>query len=292
MRSGLLLVAALGFAGTASAQAKPDFEFHRDLPQGKRFYVANVIGDVVVVGTSGRTVEATAVKKVGRHGDPEDVAIEIVELDDGVALCVRYPSQHGRRRGSNDGADKNPCSWSDWNGGNDRKDRNDTEVNMTLRVPAGLRLHAGTVSGDVRAERLVGDLEIHSVSGDVLLTGGSGPAIDLETVSGDVTLEDVTSKDVSGHTVSGEVLFRGPIQDGGSYDFATTSGDIRLLLPEPPNATLSGATFSGRFSSDLPTSPDETHRRRHRVAATWGNGSARLDVESLSGDITIRVTKG
>lgn len=289
MRSGLLLIVGLGLAATAGAQAKPDFEFHRDLPQGKRFYVANVIGDVVVVGTSGRTVEATAVKKAGRHGDPEDVTIEVVELDDGVALCVRYPSQHDRRRDSNGRENKNPCSWDNWNGGNDR---NDTEVNLTLRVPAGLRLHAGTVSGDVRAERLAGDLEIHSVSGDVQLTGGSGPAIDLETVSGDVTLEDVTSKDVSGHTVSGAVLFRGPIQDGGSYDFATTSGDIRLLLPEQPNATLSGATFSGRFSSDLPTSQDDTHRRRHRVAATWGNGSARLDVESLSGDITIRVTKG
>ena len=289
MRSGTFLVAALGLVATASAQAKPDFEFRRELPQGKQFYVANVIGDVVVVGTSGRTVEATAVKKEGRHGDPADVTIEIVELDDGVALCVRYPAQRGRRRDSNGREDKNPCSWGDWNGGNER---NDTEVTMTLRVPSGLRLHAATVSGDVRAERLAGDLEIHSVSGDVQLTGGSGPAIDLETVSGDVTLEDVTSKDVSGHTVSGNVLFRGPIQDGGTYDFVTTSGDIRLLLPEQPNATLSGATFSGRFSSDLPTSQDETRRRRHRVAATWGNGSARLDVESLSGDITIRVTKG
>ena len=289
MRSGLLLVAGLGFAVGAHAQAKPDFEFRRDLPQGKRFYVSNIIGDVVVLGASGRTVEVTAVKKAGRHGDPEDVTIEIVELDDGVAVCVRYPNQHGRRRGSDDREDKNPCNWNNWNGGSER---NDTEVNMTLRVPAGLRLHAGTVSGDVRAERLAGDLEIHSVSGDVLLTGGSGPAIDLETVSGNVTLEDVTSKEVSGHTVSGEVVFRGPIMDAGTYDFATTSGDIQVLLPQQPNATLSGATFSGRFSSDLPTSHDESRRRRHRVAATWGNGSARLDLESLSGDITIRVIKG
>lgn len=289
MRSGILLVACLGLTAAAAAQTKPDFEFHRDLSQGKRLYVSNIIGDVVVTGTSGRTVEVTAVKKAGRHGDPEDVTIETVELDDGVALCVRYPHQSSRHHNSDEREDKNPCSWGDWNGGNER---NDTEVNMTLRVPAGLRLHAGTVSGDVRAERLAGDLEIHSVSGDVQLTGGSGPAIDLETVSGDVTLEDVTSKDVSGHTISGAVVFRGPIQDAGSYDFATTSGDIQVLLPEQPNATLSGATFSGRFWSDLPTSQDASRRRRHRVAATWGNGSARLDVESLSGDITIRVTKG
>jgi hypothetical protein len=290
MRNGILLMAGLGLAaGPAHAQGKPDFEFHRELAQGKRFYVSTIIGDVVVVGTSGRTVEATAVKKAGRHGDPEDVTIEVVELDDGVALCVRYPHQHGGRYNSDDREDKNPCSSHEWNGGHER---NDTEVNLTLRVPVGLRLHAGTVSGDVRAERLAGDLEIHSVSGDVQLTGGSGPAIDLETVSGDVTLEDVTSKDVSGHTVSGTVVFQGPIMDAGTYDFATTSGDIQLLLPQQPNATLSGATFSGRFSSDLPTSRDDSRHRRHRVAATWGNGSARLDLESLSGDITIRVTKG
>jgi hypothetical protein len=287
----LLVVAALLAAAPLGAQGKPDFELRRELAAGQRLYVQNIIGDVQVTGGPGRTVEVTALKKAGRYGEPADVTVETVEIDDGVAICVRYPNQGRRRPPTAEQQAKHPCSTGDWDGDDwhDRGHRNDTKVDFTVRVPAGLRLHAGTVSGDVRAERLDGDLEIHSVSGDVHLLGGRGAAIDLETVSGDVELTDVHSKDVSGHTVSGEISFSGPIEDGGEYDFATTSGDITVRLPARPNATLSAATFSGRLSSDLPITPNESGRRRHRYAATWGSGSARLGLESLSGDLAIRV---
>jgi DUF4097 and DUF4098 domain-containing protein YvlB len=286
-----LLAAALPVLPSSSlpAQGKPDFEFRRELAPGKRFHLADIIGDVRVTGGSGRSIEVSAIKREGRHGDPEDVTIETVELDDGVALCVRYPAARRGNRASEKSLAKNPCSWSgDWSNG--REDRNDTEVDFTVRVPSGLRLRIGTVSGDVFAEGLEGELDLHSVSGDVRLEGGRGATINLETVSGDVDLLDVNAKEVSGHTISGEIVFKGPIQDGGSYDFTTTSGDITATLPERPSATLSAATFSGGFSSDLPVNQDSSRRRRHRYDATWGSGSAKLYMESLSGDLSIRVT--
>lgn len=294
MRASILVLASVSAVAPLAAQGRPDFEFRRELATGKRLHVQNIIGDVQVTGGSGRTVEISAVKKAGRYGEPEDVTVETIELSDGVALCVRYPGQRSRRgedrtgegekgeRGTGE-RPRNPCSTSG-NWGN--QDRNDTEVNFTIRVPAGLHLRIGTVSGDLAAADLDGELELSSVSGDVRLDGGRGPMIELETVSGDVELLDVRAREVSGHTVSGQVTFRGPVLDGGAYDFTTTSGDISLGLPDRPNATLSAATFSGRFSSDLATT-QPTGRRRHRYSATWGSGSARLDVESLSGDIRI-----
>jgi hypothetical protein len=281
---------ALLSAAAAQAQGKPDFEFRRELAAGKRFYLADIIGDVTVTGGSGRSIEVTAVKREGKHGDPEDVTIETIELEDGVALCVRYPFSRGGRPPSEKARARNPCSWGEGNWGN-HNERNDTEVHFTVRVPAGLRLRIGTVSGDVFAERLEGDLDLHSVSGDVHLNGGRGESINLETVSGDVDLLDVTSKQVSGHTISGEIVFRGPIQDGGDYDFTTTSGDITAQLPLRPSATLTAATFSGDFSSDLPVNQDLNRRRRHRYNATWGDGSAKLYMESLSGDLSIRLNR-
>lgn len=295
MRTTFLAFAALGAAATLSAQGRTDFEFRRELASGKRLVVQNVIGNVNVTGTSGRTVVVTAVKKAGRYGEVEDVTVETIELTDGVALCVRYPGQGGRREIRDDGAGergeraKNPCSYTSWNGSRDRNDRNDTELTFTIRVPAGLVLRIGTVSGDLAATNLEGELDLTSVSGDVRLEGGRGQRIELETVSGDVDLLDVRARDVAGNTVSGEVNFRGPILDDGSYEFTTTSGDITLGLPDRPNATLAAATFSGRFSSDLSTTQQSgRHRRRH--SATWGSGSAKVDVESLSGDI--RITTG
>ena len=286
MRTTLLAAAALGLAAAASAQSRTDFEFRRELAAGKRFHLHNIIGDVQVTGGTGRTVQVTATKKAGRHGDPEDVTIETIELSDGVALCVRYPGQRRDDRSDDDGKErssKNPCSTrGSWN----NNERNDTQITFTVRVPAGLILRLGTVSGDLIASNLDGELDLTSVSGDVRLDGGRGQGISLETVSGDVDLLDVRARDVSGHTVSGEVTFRGPVLDGGSYDFSTTSGDITVGLPERPNATLSAATFSGRFSSDIGTT-QQSGRNRRRHSATWGSGSARLDVETLSGDIRI-----
>jgi len=282
-------VVALVSAAAAHAQGKPAFEFRRELAPGKRFHLGNIIGDVRVTGGSGRTVEVTAIKRERQHGDADDVTVEIIELADGVALCVRYPSSRREaNRASEKSLAKNPCSWE--GGWNNHGERNDTEVEFTVRVPAGLRLHLGTVSGDLFAERLEGELDLHSVSGDVRLEGGRGESVNLETVSGDVALLDVTSKEVSGHTISGEITFRGPIQDDGSYEFSTTSGDITATLPQRPSATLSAATFSGGFSSDLPVNQDTSRRHRHRYDATWGSGSAKLYMESLSGDLSIRVT--
>jgi hypothetical protein len=255
--------------------------------------VQNIIGDVHVMGAKGRGVEVTATMRQGRHGDPEDVRVETVELEDGVALCVRYPQQSWRRPRNGDSRDndgkvsKNPCS-GDWNGNNG--ERNDTRVDFTVRVPAGLVLRAGTVSGDLIAEDLEGDLELHSVSGDASLTTGRGERVTVETVSGHVEIMDVRAPEVYGNTVSGNVTFRGPVLDKGSYEFTTTSGDISVGLPREPNAVLSAATFSGRFTSDMPVS-QASGRRRHRVSATWGTGSARLDIESLSGDIRISTTR-
>lgn len=287
MRVPLVACGILWLAPALAAEPQSGLDFRRELASGKRFFIQNIIGDIKVVGTTGRSVEVTGTRVRHRYGDPEDVTMEVIELDNGVALCVRYPQHRSRWRSSDDDS-KNPCSSSgDWSG--NREDRNDTEVNFTVRVPAGLVLRIGTVSGDVLAEGLAGDLDLRSVSGDVRLAGGEGPSISLETVSGDVELLDGRAPEVYGHTISGEVSFRGPILKDGSYEFATTSGNIDLSLPDRPDAKLSAATFSGRFSSDLPTTQDERRRNRHRYNATWGNGSARLDLESLSGNIRISV---
>ena len=334
-RALVLNVGLLGLVPSAVAAQRPDFEFRRELSPGRRFALRNIIGDVRLEGGSGRTLEVTAIKKAGRHGDPEDVEIRTIEISGGVAICVYYPGQYSgtdrdysddradedrdrrsrrrdrderdrRARAERDDDDNRDVRAEDdqdrprrrhrynhdedvcqrnqrWNGSS----RNDTSVDFLVRVPTGLELDAKTVSGDVRGHGLRGELDIGTVSGDVQLNDLTAGTLDVASVSGEIDLDQVQAKNVSAETVSGDVTYIGDIADDGNYDFKTLSGDVVVTVPRQPDAQLSAVTFSGDFSSDFPTSTD-SRRRRHRYNATWGNGGARLDLESFSGDISIR----
>jgi Toastrack DUF4097 len=313
------LALALVTAGVVPGRAQSrDFSFRRELSSGAHFALRNIIGDVRIEPASGRTLEVTAVKRAGRHGDPDDVEIRAVEMGDGVAICVYYPnsgyrSDHDRDDGDRARDDRDdddragdarnddrssrrstrsrrsdPCRREgNWGGNN----RNDTEVSFTVRLPAGLDVDVRTVSGDVTGRGLRGRLDLGTVSGDLRLTDVQGASLDASSVSGDVELIDVDARDVGAETVSGNVTYTGRIQREGSYDFKTLSGDVELTLPEQPNARLRGSTFSGRLVSDLPTSRDG-RRHRSRFEASWGDGSATIDVESFSGDVRIQTQRG
>lgn len=294
--AGTAAAAALFAAAPLAAQS--DFEFRRELRTDARFVLRNVIGDVRIEPASGRSLEVRAVKREGRHGDPEDVEIRAVELGtDGVAICVYYPqsgrwrdddraddraddARAGRRRRSSD----DPCR-RDGRGWN--HDRNDTRVDFTVRLPADLQVDVKTVSGDVVGRGLSGTLELATVSGDLHLAEVRAGSLEASSVSGDVELEGVDAREVDAETVSGDVTYAGPIHKGGRYYFKTLSGDVELTVPGEPDATLRGSTFSGRLVSDFPTSQAD-RRRRNRFSATWGGGSATIDVESFSGDVRIR----
>ncbi len=269
------------------AAAAQQFALTRDLAPGSRFVLRNVVGDVHLEAGSGRTLEVRAKKTAGRHGDPDDVLIKTVELDGGLAVCVEYPSS-GRNRSSREerGRSKSddPCHrgsvWQD-------NDRNDTSVDFVVRLPAGLRVDARTVSGDLIAAGLRGTLDLGTVSGNVRLTDAEGDLLDASSVSGDVELAGIRVREVAAETVSGDVTFAGPIDPKGRYDLKSLSGDVVLTLPERPDASVSAVTFSGDLYSVFPMTA-AGRNRRHRFKATWGAGTATVDLESFSGDIKIR----
>lgn len=297
----MTMVAGLALAVAPSLNGQ-DFEFRRELPAGGRFAISNIIGDVRIDGTSGRTVEVTARKKAGRHGDPEDVEIKAVETDGGVAICVYYPGQWSRDRDDNDRPsrgnrnrrgrdyDRDDLCNRGHNWGNNN--RNDTSVEFVVRVPAGLKLDLKTVSGDVVGQGLRGDnIDAGTVSGNLSMTDVTATVLDAASVSGDVDMDRIQARNVSAETVSGNVNYTGAIDSEGGYDFRTLSGDVVLTLAREPDARVSAVTFSGDLTSDFPVNRDSARKRRNRFNATWGKGGAQIDLESFSGDIEIRESR-
>jgi hypothetical protein len=283
------LAVALGL--NASLLVAQDFEFNRDLARGSRFVLRNIMGDVRVEAGSGRALSVTARKKPGRQGDPDDVEIKSVEIDGGVAICVYYPSSGRSRNPRRDDGDRgrrrddDPCSrGSEWQ----NNDRNDTSIDFTIRLPADLRVDAKTVAGDFIGSGLRGTLDVGTVSGDLRLTDVEGDVLEAASVSGDIELDRVRMREIGAETVSGDVTFTGSIDPKGRYEFKTLSGDVVMTLPREPDATVSAVTFSGDLDSVFPIAAGGARSRRHRFSATWGTGTAQLDLESFSGDIRIR----
>jgi DUF4097 and DUF4098 domain-containing protein YvlB len=260
-----------------------DFSWNGAVAQGKTVTVKNIIGDITVEAAAGREVSVTAVKREGRRGDPEDVEIRRLEDGDGVTFCVVYPHHDDDGDCDMNTRRNHRNRWDDHN-------QNDTEVHITVRVPAGVKLSAGTVSGDVVARGIRGDTDARSVSGDVRLTDIEATVVEAGSVSGSIELNRINAEEVGAETVSGDVDFSGEIRPRGSYDLKTLSGDVVMMIPRNAGAEITGNTFSGDFNSSFPitTRSSSRYTRRQRINGTIGDGSARIRVESFSGDVDLR----
>jgi DUF4097 and DUF4098 domain-containing protein YvlB len=152
---------------------------------------------------------------------------------------------------------------------------------------ASSRVGFESVSGDVQISRVQGDLRGEAMSGEIGVTDVSGE-VEVETVSGDLTLRNVRSKYVRVESVSGSVEFDGRTETGGRYDFASHSGDVRLLLPAALGAMIAVETFSGTIDSDFPITLQPGQRHGKQFEFQVGDGGARIDATSFSGGIYIQ----
>lgn len=257
----------IGLAGAALAAAPAEgqgapFRWAGRIPAGQSIEVKGVSGTIRAEAAPGGEVEVVATR-TGRRSDPESVQIEVVRHGDGVTVCAVYP-RGSRWSDDRDGA-YNRCEAGGWNDLNVQD--NDVRVDFTVRVPAGVRLVARNVSGDVYAEGLRSNVEAHSVSGDVRIsTAGYGEA---GTVSGDIFAS------------LGSAGWRDELE------FHTVSGDITLELPARTSTDVRVETMSGRISSDFPLEVQD-RRFRQRVRGTLGSGGRELSLTTLSGDVRLR----
>lgn len=234
------------------------------------FDIENISGDIRIVPGSGRelTIEMSRRSRGRTEADARNglarVRVETTHRGDRATARTVYP--------------------------NERQSSYSVTVDYVIRAPAGTRITAKTISGDVIVGAITGELSIHTTSGDVEVTGAT-QLVSAKTVSGDITLRDcgtsglmdagtmtgdVTATNVSArrlnlstiagdvsavgtrsgdvklHTISGDVRFDGPLEARGRYDFTSQSGTVRLALDERIGFTLDAGTFNGAVNTALP----------------------------------------
>lgn len=115
------------------------------------------------------------------------------------------------------------------------------DVNVTgLRIDA---LAIDATSGEIELEKLeLGSLDVETVSGDVDLQDSVATGdVTIRTTSGEIELENADAANFEITTVSGDV--EGTLRSGKSFDVHTVSGDVKL----PQSA--SGGTFKASTTS-------------------------------------------
>lgn len=130
--------------------------------------------------------------------------------------------------------------------------------------------------------------QISSVSGDVKVTGVTGK-LHASAVSGDVHITDVAGS-VSASAVSGDVHVEINRLDGSDdMKFSSVSGDVSVMLPDSLGADVDMSSFSGSIKTDFAIEVrSERYGSRNTARGKLGDGSRRLKMSSISGDLSLR----
>lgn len=249
-----LPLAAVLLTAAAPAAAQ-DFRWSGSLPQGKTIEIRGINGSVTAEPSGGTTIEVTAEKRA-RRDDPNSVRIEVVQSESGVTICAVYPDREGAR--------PNECAPG---GGRMNTQNSDVQVNFTVKVPSGVELSGNTVNGDVEAERLKSDLELHTVNGSITFsTTGHAEA---STVNG---------------SIRGEI---GRADWSDSLTLKTVNGSVTLTLPSSVNTDFKASTVNGDIDTDFPLTVSG-RISRHRLEGTIGAGGRGLSISTVNGGITLK----
>jgi len=265
------------------------------------FDLDNLSGDIRIVPSSGRdlTIEISRHSRGRTQADAKAglarVRVETTHRGDRATARTVYP--------------------------NERQSAYSVSVDYVVTAPAGTRITAKAISGDVTVGAMTGELTINSISGDVQITGASR-VLHAKTVSGDVTLRDcgaeglleastmsgdvtgtnikarrvelqsisgtVTGRNVAAQAVklksmSGDAVFDGDLAAGGRYEFTSHSGTVRLAFDGRTGFTFEASTFSGSVRTDIPL-------QVKNLGADAGSRRANRNLRGTFGDGSATVT--
>ena len=144
-------------------------------------------------------------------------------------------------------------------------------------------------NGDVHVNNAGSDVRGNSATGDVDVRCAKGRA-DVSSASGSISLIGIGG-DVDSSTASGDVTFVAPIRQGGSYRLKSLSGTVSMTIqPDVAGFTASLTTYSGEINIGFPLkveSPGPGGPINKRINGVYGNGQAKIALDSFSGTVTI-----
>jgi hypothetical protein len=242
---------------------------------GNTFRLSSVNGPVSIASSSDNMVHVRAEKIVNR-GNVSDVHFQVIQSGGDVHVCALW------RRDSCDGDGMH----SRGDGDDDDNDHHDVRVRFTVTVPAGVRVSAGTVNGEMRVHDVTSDVSAMTVNGlvEVMNVGGE---VRANTVNGRVDVSTRTGP-VRANTVNGDINVRmGSLARDGEMSFHSVNGSITVETPPGLDADVSLDTMHGSITSDWPVQLSGRFGPRH-AEGTIGRGGRSIKLRTLNGSVELR----
>lgn len=260
----------------------------------ERAFPADATEEIVVRGFNGRVDY--------EPWDGDEVSVEVVRRVGALtrALAERFAAavevQMEQEAGRLTVTAVRPGGWLFW--GN-------VSVNVLVRVPRGWAgdVTLTTTNGAIAAEGTTGAATLRTSNGAVTVRNNEG-RLDVRTSNGRIDisghegmLEAVTSNGavriadavLSGiglvRTSNGSVDVTARLTEDAGYDVNSSNGSIHVTLSEP-DVTVDLRTSNGRI--DLQTELLASRIDRTHVQGRIGDGSARLNVRTSNGSVTLR----
>lgn len=288
-----LLVPTTLFAQELVGRSERIFTLSESLNSGDELRVFTPSGRLTVQPSSNGRVSFRGEKEV-RNADPEDIAFQVIRSNRGLTICAIFSeddecTERGVRSENRSGR------W--W-----RNRR--LSVDITVQIPRGVRLHAGTGNGEVsvdgvgaeatiatgngrmRITNVSGELEASSGNGAVTIDRAMGP-VHATSGNGDISVR-ATRGPITATSGNGDIeVEMDELRLEGDMEFTTGNGSIVVQVPPGFSGDLSADTGNGHFVTDFPMTLQGRFREGH-VRGTIGSGGRRVRLSSGNGRIELR----
>lgn len=166
-----------------------------------------------------------------------------------------------------------------------------SRVNLrTTSGPAGCAdlactVDASSASSNLHFRNIDGPLTIQTASGDVMIEGVRG-AFTLRSASGDAQVTDADLTALNINTASGDITLQARLSGSEPSRIHTVSGNVQLLLAAPLPSEIGFKSVSG--DAFVPAPYEQTGRKQWNIN---GGSGAELAVKTVSGDLHVQTSE-
>ncbi len=140
---------------------------------------------------------------------------------------------------------------------------------------------------ELEVPRTVSSLDARSMGGDLEVQQFAGP-MSLETMGGEVRAFGVRSS-LRARSVGGRVRIADLDLQEGFSTIRTTGGNVTVEITRRSSVAIQVSTVGGTIHFPQGTESESAGRARRRASAVIGDGKAELRIDTLGGDVEIRM---